>query len=107
MDIEREEFERLCRMQYGLPRLGVYFGCTQKQLRRWIRDVYGRAPETVLQMLAERGRAQLLQAQFELAGKNATVALRLGELYLQQEGQASDLDGQLRALEGMVLHDGT
>ena len=105
-DINREEFEELCRLQYTPERMCVYFGCAARELRRWIRAGYGRAPEAVIATLSERGRADFLRIQLELAGKNASAAGRLEALYLPKKDEESGRAARLRRigeLERLVL----
>ena len=77
----------------------VYFACTARDLRRWIRAEYGRAPEAVIETLSEHGRADFLRIQLELAGKNASAAGRLEGLYLPKKDEDDGRAARLRQIE--------
>lgn len=57
---------------------------TDKTLTRWCRDTYGMSFSEIYAIKRGSGKISLRRAQFELAKKNAAMAIFLGKQYLGQ-----------------------
>ncbi len=60
------------------------FDVTDKTLTRWCRDTYGMSFSEIYAIKRGSGKISLRRAQFELAKKNAAMAIFLGKQYLGQ-----------------------
>lgn len=83
--IDKAQFENLCRLQCTQSEILGWFGITDKTLTRWCRDTYGKSFSEIFAEKREGGKISLRRAQWHLAEKNATMAIFLGKQYLGQK----------------------
>lgn len=89
-------FEELCNIQCTMLEICRVMGVTDKTLSRLIDEKYGGNFSDTHRKFAEGGRASLRRYQFNLAQKNATMAIWLGKQYLgQHDTQEIKTDGKL------------
>lgn len=84
-DIKKEEFEKLCGLQCTKEEICSFFDVTDKTLESWCRRTYKIGFSEVFKQKRGKGKISLRRAQFELAKKNATMAIWLGKQYLDQK----------------------
>lgn len=109
VDIDQDQFERLCAFQCPLTEIADWFNCSEDTIERWCKREYGENFAEVFAKKRGRGKIALRRAQFELAKKNATMAIFLGRQYLGQSenglmvGVSTEADDELTlALEGVA-----
>lgn len=89
--IDKNTFEGLCAIQCTELEICAFFGITEKTLSAWCKREYdGR---NFSQVFAEKrgvGRISLRRSQFQLAKKNATMAIWLGKQYLGQTDKVEE-----------------
>ena len=83
-EIDKTEFEKLCWMQCTEDEICDWFDVTDKTLCAWCKRTYGQSFSDVSRQKRGVGRIALRRAQFQLAKKNATMAIWLGKQYLGQ-----------------------
>lgn len=83
-ELDKAQFESLCKLQCTQSEICAWFGVTDKTLTRWCRDTYGKKFSEVFAEKREGGRISLRRAQFRLAETNATMAIFLGKQFLGQ-----------------------
>lgn len=83
-EIDKTEFEKLCWMQCTEDEICDWFEVTDKTLCAWCKRIYGQGFSDVSRQKRGVGRISLRRAQFQLAKKNATMAIWLGKQYLGQ-----------------------
>lgn len=89
-DISQNEFEKLCAIQCTADEICDWFGITKKTLEAWCKRTYGgKTFSTVFAQKRSTGKISLRRAQFQLAQKNASMAIFLGKNYL---GQSDKVD---------------
>lgn len=109
-EINQNEFEKLCALQCTKSEICAWFDVTDKTLESWCKRTYSSGFSDVFKQKRERGKISLRRTQWQLAEKNATMALWLGKQYLNQRDNVdvnvSDAKGiALDELEKMVLGD--
>lgn len=109
-EINQNEFEKLCALQCTKSEICAWFDVTDKTLESWCKRTYSAGFSDVFKQKRERGKISLRRTQWQLAEKNATMALWLGKQYLNQRDNVdvnvSDAKGiALDELEKMVLGD--
>ena len=85
IEIDKTEFEKLCGLQCPLDEIACWFRCSEDTIERWCPREYGK---TFAEVFAEKrgfGKIALRRAQFELAKKNAPMAIFLGKNLLGQK----------------------
>lgn len=85
--INKEQFENLCGFQCTMEEICDFFDITDKTLTRWCKETYGKSFSEVFREKRQRGKVSLRRSQFELAKKNATMAIWLGKQYLGQRDE--------------------
>lgn len=84
IDIDVEEFEKLCVLQCTQAEIAGWFNCTEQTLRNFCKREYGKTFFEVFEEKSAKGKISLRRAQFRLAETNATMAIFLGKNYLGQ-----------------------
>lgn len=108
--IDQDQFEKLCGLQCPLDEIADFFDCSPDTVENWCKRTYqddnGR-PMTFSEVFTQkrgRGKISLRRAQFELAKKNAAMAIFLGKQYLGQsdtpvqDGKTGEILASLQAL---------
>jgi hypothetical protein len=90
VEIDRDEFEKLCGMQCTLPEIACFFDCSEDTIERWCKREYGAGFAEVFSVKRGKGKIALRRAQFDLAKKNAAMAIWLGRQYLGQTDHPQD-----------------
>lgn len=83
--IDKVQFENLCRLQCTEKEILSWFDITDKTLTRWCKETYGKGFSDVFREKREGGLISLRRAQWRLAEKNASMAIFLGTNYLGQK----------------------
>ncbi len=87
INVDRDELEELASLGCTHLEAASWFGCTEAEFKVLLQD-----PELrrIWRRGKGRGRIRLRRAQFNLAEKNATMAILLGKRFL---GQRDEVDG--------------
>ena len=89
-EIDKAQFEKLCKIQCALDEIADWFNCSEDTIERWCKRTYQDEdgnPLTfaeVYKKYSAGGKIVLRRAQMKLAEKNATMAIFLGKNYLGQ-----------------------
>ena len=84
IEIDQEQFEKLCKMQCTLVEIAGWFSCSEDTIERWAKRTYGKNFAEVFARLREGGKASLRATQFKLAQKSPSMAIFLGKNWLGQ-----------------------
>lgn len=85
--IDQKQFENLCGLQCTYDEICSWFDVTDKTLNSWCKRTYGKGFSEVFREKRGRGKISLRRTQWELAKKNASMAIFLGKQYLGQSDQ--------------------
>lgn len=83
-EIDRKEFEKLCGLQCTVEEIAAWFDCSVDTIERWCEREYERKFAEVFAEKRSYGRISLRRTQWQLAEKNASMAIFLGKNYLGQ-----------------------
>lgn len=83
-NIDKEYFEKMCGLQCTKEEICEFFSITDKTLDAWCKRTYNASFSVVFKQKRGKGRISLRRYQFELAKKNANMAIWLGKQYLNQ-----------------------
>jgi hypothetical protein len=89
-EIDKEDFEKLCSFQCTLEEICSWFDVTTKTLEKWCKETYSENFSQVFAKKRAKGKISLRRAQFQLAQKNAAMAIFLGKNYLNQRDNPVD-----------------
>lgn len=84
-EINPEQFEALCEIQCTLAEIASVLRCSEATVERWAKRNYGMGFADVYKKYSAAGKTSLRRYQFELAKKNAAMAIFLGKQYLGQK----------------------
>lgn len=83
-EIDRKEFEKLCGLQCTVEEIAAWFDCSVDTIERWCEREYEQKFAEVFSEKRSYGRISLRRTQWQLAEKNASMAIFLGKNYLGQ-----------------------
>lgn len=89
-EIDQKQFESLCGLQCTLSEIADAFDCSEDTIERWCRRTYKAGFAEVFAQKRGRGKRSLRRMQWELAKKNAAMAIFLGKQYLDQRDSPDD-----------------
>ena len=85
IEIDQQQFEKLCSIQCTLKEIADWFRCSEDTIQRWCKRTYDECFKDVYQNFSSKGKASLRRMQFKIAEKNASMAIFLGKQYLGQK----------------------
>lgn len=83
-EIDEKEFEKLCSLQCTKEEICAWLHITDKTLDRWCKEKYNSSFSEIFKIKRGLGKISLRRYQFQLAQKNAAMAIWLGKQYLDQ-----------------------
>lgn len=85
IEIDREQFEKLCTIQCTLAEIASWFKCSEDTIERWCRREYKMSFADTYKNYSGYGKISLRRAQFKMAEHNCSMAIWLGKQYLGQK----------------------
>lgn len=92
IDIDKNQFEKLCFLQCTEEEIAGFFDCSIDTINNYCKRTYDMTFSDVYKKKSSKGKISLRRSQFKIAEKNATMAIWLGKQYL----------GQIDAIENNV-----
>ena len=102
-EISQKDFEKLCGLQCTKEEICGFFDVTDKTLERWCKRTYKKGFSEVFGQKRGSGKISLRRSQFELAKKNANMAIWLGKQYLEQREPDTKTGGKPLGTENNLL----
>lgn len=111
-EIDRNVFENLCGIMCTLEEIAGVFNCCGDTIESWCKRTYRESFSDVYKKFSARGKQSLRRYQFELAKKNATMAIWLGKQWLGQKDEQvievnRNTDETLKAMDEYFADAGT
>lgn len=91
IQIDQEEFEKLCAIQCTEEEIAGWYKCSVDTLENWCKKTYKTTFSDIYKTLSATGKMSLRRSQFRIAETNPTMAIWLGKQYLGQKDR-SDID---------------
>lgn len=85
IEIDKDQFEKLCGIQCTEEEISGWFKCSLDTLSRWCKKEYNETFAEIYKKYAASGKTSLRRYQFKLAQTNASMAIWLGKQYLGQK----------------------
>ena len=92
IEIDTEEFVKLCAIQCTLDEIAGFFNCSPDTVERWCKRELKLSFAEAFKKHSAGGRMSLRRAQFKLAETNTTMAIWLGKQYLGQKDSPDTAD---------------
>lgn len=102
-EIDKRQFEELCKIQCNKEEICSVLGCGDSCLSDWCKREYGVGFQDIYKTKSAGGKASLRRIQFELAKRNASMAIFLGKQYLGQRDVALE-DEEVEKLRHDVVN---
>lgn len=106
--IDRKNFESLCGLQCTLDEICGFFECCTDTLENWCKRTYKQGFSEVFRQKRGAGKISLRRSQFQLAQKNASMAIFLGKQYLGQRDsvvvETRETNNLLDAIKGIEVN---
>ena len=86
IEIDVEEFEKLCGIQCTLVEISAWFRCTEDTIETWAKATYGVTFSEIYKQKRGVGKISLRRRQYQVAVNdgNPTMLIWLGKQYLDQ-----------------------
>ena len=98
-EFSQETFEKLAKMQCTQEEICFFLNTTDKTLSKWCKRTYGLNFSEAIKKYSADGKISLRRYQFELAKKNASMAIWLGKQYL---GQKDEVQVESKTVHPMI-----
>lgn len=85
INIDREQFEKLCSIQCTLNEIASWFKCSEDTIEKWCKREMGMSFTDAFKKYSVDGKISLRRWQFKMAEHNSTMAIWLGKQYLGQK----------------------
>jgi len=85
IEIDKDQFVKLCELQSTLREVAGFFHCSEESIRNWCKREMQMTYEQAFEQFRVGGLLSLRRNQFQLAEKNAAVAIWLGKQHLGQK----------------------
>lgn len=92
IEIDQKTFEHLCGMMCTLDEIAGFFECSPDTIERWCKRTYDTTFKEAFTRYSAKGKMSLRRYQFDLAKKNAAMAIFLGKQYLGQTDHMEVVD---------------
>jgi hypothetical protein len=96
ININWEEFEKLCGIFATLEEIAAWFDCSIDTIENKVKEKYDETFSDVYKKKSSKGKISLRRTQFKMSATNATMAIWLGKQQLGQRDilEHSGLDGE-------------
>lgn len=85
IEIDKQQFENLCRLQCTLIEIADFFDCSEDTIERWCKREYEKGFAEVFRQKRGKGKISLRRTQWQLAETSVPMAIFLGKQYLGQK----------------------
>lgn len=102
IEIDKEQFEKLCSIQCTEEEISGWFKCSVDTLNRWCKKEYNETFAEAYKKYAANGKTSLRRYQFKLAQTNASMAIWLGKQYLGQR-ELKEFDQETESSNAKVI----
>lgn len=84
IDIDIDQFEKLCNIQCTKEEIAGWFNCSEDTIENFCKKEYKETFSAVFKRHSGKGKVSLRRNQFKLSETNVTMAIFLGKQYLGQ-----------------------
>lgn len=84
IDIDIDQFEKLCNIQCTKEEIAGWFNCSEDTIENFCKKNYKETFSAVFKRHSGKGKVSLRRNQFKLSETNVTMAIFLGKQYLGQ-----------------------
>jgi hypothetical protein len=98
-EIDEAQFKKLCNILCTEEEIAGFFDCSVDTIERWAKRTYGVTFAEIYKRFSATGKISLRRYQFELAKKNAGMAIFLGKNYLGQRDHYEIPDDQVEVAD--------
>lgn len=101
-EIDESIFKNLCGLQCTLEEIAGVFECSSDTIERWCKRTFNLTFADAYKKYSANGKTSLRRYQFELAKKNAAMAIFLGKNYLGQTDRIEQIVTEVEDLSKLA-----
>lgn len=105
IDINKDEFEKLCFMQCTKEEIAGFFNCSDDTIEKFCARTYNDTFTAIFKIKSQGGKISLRRSQFNLAKTSAAMAIWLGKQYLGQRDVSTADESILELSKAIVSHN--
>ena len=107
IDIDIDQFEKLCNIQCTKEEIAGWFNCSEDTIENFCKKNYKETFSAVFKRHSGKGKVSLRRNQFKLSETNVTMAIFLGKQYLGQSDKIETVNSfeDLTPLADMLKMD--
>ena len=98
IEIDKEQFEKLCGLQCTKEEIAGFFNCSEDTIERWCGREYKETFAVVFRKKNVTGKISLRRWQYKMAEHNCTMAIFLGKNWL---GQSDKIEQTITEVEDL------
>lgn len=104
IDIDPEQFKKLCAIQCTLEEIASWFKCSEDTIERFSKREFGISFAEAYKTFSADGKISLRRIQFKMAEKNPSMAIWLGKQYLGQK-ERNENEVRISGIDQNVLDE--
>lgn len=98
IQIDEEQFKKLCALQCTLEDIAGFFNCSEDTIENWCKRTFEETFSETFKKYSGAGKVSLRRMQFKLAEKSAAMAIFLGKNWL---GQTDKIEQTITEVEDL------
>lgn len=108
IEIDKENFKKLCSLQCTLSEIASFFDCSEDTIERWCRRELKLSFADAFKKHSAAGKMSLRRWQFKMAEHNVSMAIFLGKNWLGQTDKVEQTITEVEDLSTLadMLNDG-
>lgn len=108
IEIDEENFRKLCGLQCTLTEIASFFGCSEDTIERWCKRELKLSFADAFKKYSASGKISLRRWQFKMAEHNVSMAIFLGKNWLGQTDKVEQTITEVEDLSTLadMLNDG-
>lgn len=98
IEIDEENFKKLCGLQCTLVEIASFFDCSEDTIENWCKRTFKKTFSETFKKYSASGKMSLRRWQFKMAEHNCTMAIWLGKQWL---GQTDKIEQTVTEIEDL------
>lgn len=102
IEIDEENFRKLCGLQCTLTEIASFFGCSEDTIERWCKRELKMNFAEAFKKYSASGKISLRRWQFKMAEHNVSMAIFLGKNWLGQTDKVEQTITEVEDLSSLA-----
>ena len=102
INIDEDNFKKLCGLQCTLPEIASFFNCSEDTIERWCKRELKMNFAEAFKKYSASGKISLRRWQYKMAEHNCAMAIFLGKNWLGQTDKVEQTITEIEDLTGLA-----